>query len=144
MSIAAEAAIRSWVNAQKTIVGEGNLLSRGAYLVEQRSPADGAYAVISRQSEGVTYPVAEDSSVCTARMQCVVYAGTAQAAELAADALLKQIERLTGCPERCGDAGVKVLVTDNRIGPFQIPAAADSGEIYAFQVNADFVLTTDT
>jgi hypothetical protein len=75
-------------------------------------------------------------------MQCVVYAGTAQAAEFAAAALLAQIERLTGCPEQCGDAGVRVLVTDNRIGPFQIPVAPDSGETYAFQVNADFVLTS--
>lgn len=140
MSIAAEAAVRAWVNAQP-IVGQGNPLARGAYLREQRSPADGAYAVIMRTPEGAAAsPVAEDGTVCTARMQCIVYAGTEQAAENAAAALLAQIERLTGCPEMCGDMAVKVLVTDNRIGPFYVGYQTE-GENHAFQVNADFVLT---
>ena len=140
MSIAAEAAVRAWIN-DLPITGEGNPLSRGAYLREQRSPADGAYAVIARQPEGVTYRVAEDGAVCTARIQCLVYAGTEESSEAAAAALMTEIERLTGCPEPCGP-GVRVLVTDNRSGPFQIPAGPDTGEQFAFQVNADFVLTS--
>lgn len=142
MSIAAETAIRAWVTSLP-IVGEGNPLSRGAYLREQRSPADGAYTVLSRMSEGVASPVAEDGFVCTARIQFIVYAGTEQASELAAAALLGHIERLNGCPEMCGTEPVKVLVTDNRIGPFYLGMTPE-GENHAFQVNADFVLTDAT
>lgn len=141
MSVAAQSAIRAWVNAS-SIVGDGNPLSGGAYLREQRSPADGAYAVLMRQSEGVTSVVAEqDGSMGVARMQFVVYAGTEDAAENAATALRSLIETLTGAPQPCGTTGVKILVSDNWVGPLQIPVSPDTGEIFAFQVNADFVLT---
>lgn len=140
MSVAVQSAIRAWVNASP-IVGDGQPLSRGAYLREQRSPADGAYTVLMRQSEGVTNFVAEDSGVSMARMQFLVYAGTEDAAENAAAALRSLIETLTGAPQLCGTTGVKILVSDNWVGPLQIPVAPDTGEIFAFQVNADFVLT---
>lgn len=140
MSIPAENAIRAWINGLP-IVGDGNALSRGAYLREQRSPADGPYAVLARMSEGVTTYVAEDNAISSARMQIIVYAGTVESSEAAAAALMGQIEQLTGCPQNCGTTGVRILVTDNRLGPFAIPVAPDTGETYAFQVNADFVLT---
>jgi len=140
VSIAAEAALRAWVNA-RPIVGEGQLLSRGAYLREQRSPADGAYAVIARNPEGLGSIVAEDSTLARARIQAVVFAGTEEAAENAAAALLSEFEKLTGMPEPCGTTGVTVLIADNFTGPFFQPAPpASSGEIYSFQVGADFVL----
>lgn len=140
MAVAAENAIRAWVNASP-IVGEGNPLALGAFLREQRSPADGAYTVLARTSEGVTNIVAEDDEIGTARMQFVVYAGTEEASEAAGKALRGLIDTLNGCPQPCGDTGYRVLVSDNRLGPFAIPVAPDSGEAYAFQVNADFVLT---
>lgn len=140
MSIPAESAVRAWINALP-IVGDGNPLSRGAYLREQRSPADGAYAVIMRTPQGVTAPVAEDDQVDTARMTCTVYAGTEQSAEEAAAALMTAIAALNGRPEPCGGSGVVVLVTDNRTGP-SYAGFAPEGENHAFQVGADFVLTT--
>jgi len=139
MSITAEAAIRAWVTTLP-IVGEGNPLSRGAYLQEQRSPADGAYTVLARAPEGGRSVVAEDGTVNVARIVFQVYAGTEQAAELAAVALLDHIERLNGCPELCGTEAVKILVTDNRSGPFYLGLQPER-ENHAFQVNADFVLT---
>jgi hypothetical protein len=140
VSVAAESAVRAWVNALP-ITGPGNPLSRGAYLHEQRSPADGAYAVLSRTSEGVTNVVAEnDGALSIARMQCLVYAGTEPAAELAAAALRSAIEKLAGSPQPCGTTGVTVLVTDNLLGPFLVPHYGATGEQFCFQINADFLL----
>jgi len=141
VAVAAEAAIRAWINSRADLVGEGNPLSGGAYLLQQRSPEGVTYAVISRQSEGVTNVVAEDGAVGSARIQCLVFAGTQDVAEAAGKALRAEFETLTGCPEACGDTGVRVLVSDNWLGPFAIAPPPDSGEIYAYQVNADFLLT---
>lgn len=140
MSSAAEVAIRSWLNA-RPIVGEGSPLARGAYLREQRSPADGAYAVLTRTAEQPGGVVAEDGLVSKARLIASVYAGTEDAAEAAAVAVRNEFEKLTGCPEPCGTTGVTVYVAANHTGPVLVPVAADSGEIYCFQVTADFVLT---
>lgn len=140
MSSAAEVAIRAWLNA-RPIVGDGQLLARGAYLREQRSPADGAYAVLTRTVEQPGGLVAEDGVVSRARLIATVYAGTEEASEAAACAVRNEFEKLTGCPEQCGATGVTVFVAANHIGPVFVPVAPDSGEIYAFQVTADFVLT---
>jgi hypothetical protein len=138
MSAAAESAVCAWVNS-RPIVGDGNPLSRGAYLRDQASPADGAYAVIARTPEGVTpFGVAEEDSLTLARIQAQVFAGDEDTAERAAAALRSEFEKLTGKPEPCGDTGVTVLVTDNRNGPFFVPGTA---EAYCFQVGADFLLT---
>ena len=139
MAIAAEAAIRAWVNdPARGLAGNGNPLAHGAFLREQRSPSDGSYAVVARNPEGVGGVVAEDGAVAVARVQVQVFAGTEQAAEQAAAALRTGFESLTGCPERCGDTGVLVLVADNHNGPFFV---AGTSEQFCFQVGADFVLT---
>jgi hypothetical protein len=140
MSIAAEHAVREWVNGLTALVGPGNPLSRGAFTIEQRSPADGAYATVTRTSEGVTRIVAEPGGPSIARMQFLVYAGTLTAAEQAAKALRAEVELLSGCPVRCGDTGVTILVADNYVGPFSIPHVGDTGEQFCYQVNADFML----
>lgn len=145
MSVAAQLAIREWINARTDLVGEGLPLEGGAYLREQRSPAYGAYAVILRTSEGVTSVVAEAAAeLGIARVQFLVYAGTEVKAELAAAALRKAFETLTGCPEPCGTTGVMVLVADNYLGPLFVPHVGDTGEEFCFQVNADFVLRDDS
>lgn len=140
VSVSAQAAIRAWINALP-IVGDSLALARGAYLTEQRSVADGAYVVVSRTPEGVTNVVAEDGAVGLARIQCLVYAGTQEASEAAGKALRAAFETLTGCPSKCGNTGVTIMVADNYLGPFLIPVAPDAGETYAHQVNADFLLT---
>ena len=56
--LAAEDAIRVWVNTTPALVPQNGdpdspaPIARGAYLRTQRSPADGAYLVISRASPG--------------------------------------------------------------------------------------------
>lgn len=139
MSTAAERAIRDWVNA-RPIIGDGKPLARGAYLLEQASPADGAYAVISRNPEGddPVGPPPEDGQVSVARIQAQVFAGAQDAAENAAAALRGEFETLTGRPQSCGATGVQILVADHINGPFYVPGTR---EPYCFQVGADFLLT---
>ena len=142
MAIAAQSAVRAWINGRLDLVGQGNPLPNGAYLMTQASPEAGAYAVVSRTSEGVTSLVAENPpGVTVARMQCLVLAGTIEASELAAAAVRTAFESLRGQPEQCGTTGIWVLVTDNHLGPlFITPPATLGGEVYAHQVNADFTL----
>lgn len=138
MAVAAEAAIRAWINACTDLVGDGNPLPLGAYTLSQRSPASGAYAVLARNPEGVVDGgVAEDDSVTVARMQAQVFAGTTEAAENGAAALRNEFERLRGKPEPCGTTGITVLVADNHNGPFYVPNTAEE---FCFQVDADFTL----
>lgn len=137
--IAAEQAVRAWTNAKPSLVGAGNPLSGGAYLLQQRSPATGAYAVISRIAGGASM-VAEDDNPCTARISATVYHPDQVTAETAAAALASVWNDLNGCPEPCGTTGVTALVTDNQTGPVFVPTPPDSGEPYCFQVAADFVL----
>jgi hypothetical protein len=58
-------------------------------------------------------------------------------------ALRNAFERLSGCPEPCGDTGYMVLVSENWIGPIDVPHVGNDGEQYAFQVGADFLLRND-
>jgi hypothetical protein len=85
VSVTAEQAWAAWVNAQGSLVGEGNPLAGGAYLGSQvRSPSYGAYAVGSRLSQAVPGVVAEDQAVDVARISALIYAGTVESAEAAA------------------------------------------------------------
>jgi hypothetical protein len=139
VSVPAEQAVRAWINGLPNLVGEGHPLSRGAYTLSQRSPADGAYGIVARNPEGQpSGVVVEDSEVTVARVQVQVFAGTTEAAEDAAGALRDEIDRLNGRPEPCGAGPWLVLVTDNRNGPFYVPGV---NEEFCFQVGADFVLT---
>jgi hypothetical protein len=143
VAVAAEAAIRAWVTARTDLVGPGNPLEMGAFLWEQASPDHGAYAVLSRNSEGVTAVVAEPApTLGMARIQAIVYAGTQESAEFAAKSLRAAWESLAGYPERCGTTGITVLVSDNLVGPLYL--GNTTPEQYAFQVNADFLLRDDT
>jgi len=141
MSVPVETALRAWINARtSTLVGPGNPLSNGAFLRDQRSPADGAYAMVERSAESPATVVAEDGWFTNARLNCMVMAGTQQSAEAAAAALRSAFETLTGMPEWCGATGIRVLVADNHLGPVNLPQPPDSGELFTFQVSADFVL----
>jgi hypothetical protein len=142
MSVAAETAIQAWVNARTSLVGGDAPLGLGAYLAgaEPRSPADGAYALLSRGSPSRTGLVAEDTEPSVARITAEVRAGTIEAAEAAAVALGNAWNSLNGCPEPCGDTGVTVLVSDNVTEPSYQPTPASSGEPFCFTVAGDFVL----
>lgn len=141
MSIAAEAAIRAWVNSKTALVGAGRPLSNGAYLRQQRSPDSGAYLVLARVPGGQDLVAEQDpGALDTARIAASIYAGTEEAAENAAAAYATAVQDLTGNPEPCPGTGVRVLVSDNVTAPAYVPQPADTGEPYCFTVTADFVL----
>jgi hypothetical protein len=138
--IAAQQAMRDWVNGKTDLVGEGNPLALGAFLRMQRSPADGAYAVLARNA-GAPGAVAEPSpDLCTAGIVFQVYSPSETTAEAAAAALMSEIETLTGSPQACGDSDVWALVHDQATGPVALPQPADGGEPYCFQLSAQFTL----
>jgi len=144
MSVPALMAVQAWVNQRPDLTT--GTLPRGAFLVgsQVRSPADGAYAELSRTSAARGTLVAESSNPSIARISALVYAGTVDAAEAAAADLATAINSLRGNPERCGSTGVSVLATDNVSEPLYVPQPADSGEQFCFQVAADFILRKDT
>jgi hypothetical protein len=144
MSVAALTAVLAWINARPDLT-TGNL-KRGAFIVDGgvRSPADGAYAELSRTVAARTTLTAESSNPSIARISALVYAGTVESAEAAAADLATAINSLRGCPERCGSTGVSILASDNVSEPMYVPQPADSGEQFCFQVAADFVLRKDT
>jgi hypothetical protein len=142
--LTAETAVRAWVNSKSGfLIGTGNPLSRGAYLRTQRSPADGCYAVIARSGGSSDMVAEQDSNLSAAVMLFTVYGGTAEAAEIAACALASEIEELTGLPQQCGSTGIRILVADKLNGPSLALTPPDSGELYAFNLSAEFTLAAN-
>ncbi len=138
--MAAETAVREWVNSKPGLVGAGSPLGMGAFLRGQASPGDGAYAIVHRAGGSSDLVAEQDSNLALASIVFQVYSPTEDVAERAAAALATAIEQLTGSPEPCGQTGVTVLVSDRLQGPVHVPQPADSGEPYCFQVGADFTL----
>lgn len=141
MAVAAETAVRAWVNANQALTG--GPLSRGAFLNgrQPRSPADGPYALLIREAgQSAAGMVAEANDPSTARITAHVYAGTIEAAEAAATALANAWQDLQGCPEPCGDTGVTVLVAGNFSDPSYVPMPGVGGETHCFTTSADFTL----
>ncbi len=145
MTVAAETAVRAWINARPDLVGtQGNPgpLGHGAYLIGQVFPSGGAFAVVSRQQAPDQQLIAEDSAVDCAGVIAEIFGGTQQAAELAAAAYASAVRTLTGQPVAMGDSGITCLVADNVTGPLDVAVPPDQGELYLFHVTADFYLTT--
>lgn len=144
MSALAEQTLRAWVNSRTDLVGSGpgtgsGPLGLGAYLKSQASPASGAYAVISATPSLRPSLLAEDGRVSTVRAQAMIYAGTEEAAEIAATAFRDAAKSLTGNPVMTS-TGAQILVSDNVTEPSQVPMPGTSGEQYCFSVSGDFVL----
>lgn len=143
--IAAESAVRAWVNGKADLVGEGNPLATGAFLRSVRSPAAGAYCMIARTGGASAFVAEQSPDLATAHLTFLVYSATVEVAELAAAALATEIEGLTGTPQVADpDDGVWLLLAENLTGPITVPQPADSGELYCFQVAADFMLAVYT
>jgi hypothetical protein len=139
---ALETPVRDWVNADSRLVGTGvddsAPLNAGAFTLAQRSPAFGAYAVITRDPAAqVAGPFAEDSTILGVRMAFDCYAGTIDKAEAAAAAVTDKLLALNGCPEPLAGSGLLVLVSDNVTGPVWVPQPPDSGETYCFTTSGD-------
>lgn len=134
-------AIRGWANARRDLTGPGAPLGNGAFLIEQASPADGAYAVLATLNPLTQALVAEPGSgITVCRISFNIFAGTTQAAGNAAAAVRAAIDTLRGCPEECGDYPAWVHVADNAVGPMYVPPQPGGGEEFCFNVSADFVL----
>jgi hypothetical protein len=142
VSTSATVAVRAWVNSRADLTdGQGNgPLAMGAFLQTQASPQGGAYAVLSAGQGGPSVVVAEGQGPRITRVAALVYAGTYEAAEAAAEAYARAVLSLSGAPVVMGGTGVVCLVSDNVEGPGFIPPAPDTGETFAFSVDADFVL----
>jgi hypothetical protein len=139
--IPAQQTLRAWVNSKtSSLVGQGLPLSRGAYLRQQASPADGAYATVHSTGKPGDAVAESDPGLSTVSAAFLVFAPVEETAENAAAALASEIELLTGMPQAAGSSGYMVLVADNLRGPVSVPQPADSGEPYCFQVTADFAL----
>lgn len=141
--IPAETTLRAWVNSKTgTLVGTGKPLAMGAFLRQQASPADGAYAVVHSISKPPQIVSEPDPGLATVSVAFLVYSPAEEVAELAAAALTSEIELLSGLPQQAGATGYRVMVADNIQGPLMVPQPADSGETYCFQLTADFTLAT--
>jgi hypothetical protein len=148
--IAAETAIRDWINTRPDLIGDLEIpggggegpICRGAYLRSQRSPADGPYLIIARTSPGgAEPPLAEhEPRLGIARITAQAFAGTQQAAETAAVAYARAVAACTGNPEPCGATGLFILAHENLTGPVYVPAGASGGEQFCYAVVADFLL----
>jgi hypothetical protein len=140
MSLAVEQPMRAWTNAQPGLTGEGNPLANGCFLDPPiSSPAEGAWALLSRAGSPAGPVVAEDGAVTTARIQWDIYSPDEVCAENAAAALATCVEGLSGKPQPAGD--LTALVHDNLAGPVFVPQPDTAGEPYCFQVQADILLT---
>lgn len=139
MAVSAESAIRAWIMGRADLKGP---LPRGAFLQgkQPRSPAHGGYALLSREAGLDPDVVAEDGGPLRTRITAHCYAGTVEAAELAAGALCDAWQSLSGCPAPCGATGVTILVADNVSGPGYVPMPGSGGEQHMFTVSATFIL----
>ena len=128
--------VRDWVNSLDTLVGPGRPLSRGAFRQLPRSPADGAYTVLSRIGRGGDL-VAEDT-IDSPRISASIYAGTDDAAEIAAVAYANAIDALRGAPALIGDN--TCLVAEDIVGPLLVDNNGSDREQYQYLVDASFLI----
>jgi hypothetical protein len=144
VAVSAEVAVKAWANGRPDLIGQPpqnpGPLGGGAHLLQERSPAYGAYAVIARQGGPVGGLCAEPNVFDMAHIIADIRAGTIHASEAAAAAYATAVRGLAGCPEACGDTGVIVRCSDNVTGPVYLQQPPDSGEQWLFRVEADFLL----
>lgn len=118
----AEAALRDWVNAQPTLVGEGKPLAKGAHLHELRGAATVCYALLSVVGSGTALG-AEDPDH-RARVSASVYGPTKEAATAAAVAYANALLSLDGSPVAMTGATCLVVDPGSISGPLWAPDGA--------------------
>jgi hypothetical protein len=133
--VVASTAVRDWVN-NLPIVGRGQALAQGAYLLPPRSPGEGAYALLSRV--GRAGDLVAEETIDSPRISATILAGTLEAAEIAATAYANEVDRLRGTRAPMGDTSC--LVADNIAGPLYVDLRRSTQEQYQFLVDADFYL----
>lgn len=136
--VVAVTAVRAWLNSlTDTLVGPGRPISRGVYRQHPRSPADGAYILLSRIGRGGDL-VAEDI-VDSPRISAGVFAGTDEAAEIAAVAYCNTLGGVRGAPAVMGDTRC-LLVVDDIVGPLLVDNHDSDREQYQYLVDASFFI----
>jgi hypothetical protein len=139
-------AVREWVNGNGELRGTrqapGPLVlgATNSELDPPRSPASGAYCVLTRGSIGPeAAPIAEDDVVAWARVVCLVCGTKAALADKAATALVAAFRR--AAPPPCAMGDMSCLATANISRPASVPAPGVDQFDYCQQFTADFLLT---
>lgn len=128
--------VRAWLNSIDTLSGPGNPIARGAHRRHPRSPGQGAYVLLSRIGRAGDL-VAEDL-LDSPRISASIYAGTDEAAELAAVAYCNTVSSLTGAPAVMADA--RCLTADDVVGPLIVDNHDSDREQWQYLVDASFYI----
>ncbi|GAA2990799.1 hypothetical protein [Streptosporangium longisporum] len=134
--VVAVTAVRAWINTLDTLVGPGRPLALGAFRQHPRSPGHGAYALLSRVGRGADL-VAEDT-IDSPRISASIFAGTDEAAEIAAVAYANAVANLRGAPAVMGET--RCLTADDIVGPLLVDNHDSDREQYQYLVDASFFL----
>lgn len=126
----------AWLNGIDTLTGPGNPIELGAFRAHPRSPSRGAYILLARIGRA-TDLVAEDR-LDSPRISASIYAGTDEAAELAAIAYANTVSALAGSPAQMGDE--RCLVADDVVGPLAVDNHDSDREQWQYLVDASFYL----
>lgn len=132
--VAAVGIVRDWLTAQTGLVGPGKPIALGAFRQHPRSPGNGAYVLLSRIGRAADL-VAEDV-IDSPRISASIYAGTEEAAELAAVAYANAVTSLTGSPAVMGDT--HCLIADDLVGPLLVDNHDSDREQWQYLVDASF------
>ncbi|WP_188188051.1 hypothetical protein [Nonomuraea sp. SYSU D8015] len=132
--VAAVTLVRAWITAQPDLVGPGRPIALGAFRQHPRSPGQGAYVLLSRIGRAADL-VAEDV-LDSPRISASIYAGTDEAAELAATAYANAVAALKGAPAAVD--GHAFLVADDIVGPLLVDNHDSDREQWQFLVDASF------
>jgi len=133
-------AVLAWINAQPGLSGAGNPLPLGARRWEERSPGQGAYALLVYVGNG---PDLGDAVFMTsARVSATVFAGTDAASRVAAIALAELYAASQYAPPQTvvlrDGSSVVIQAIDNIAGPRNLqPATGD----WAHLLDATFTIT---
>lgn len=132
--VAAVGLVRAWITAQPDLVGPGRPIALGAFRQHPRSPGQGAYVLLSRIGRAADL-VAEDV-LDSPRISASIYAGTDEAAEIAAAAYANAVARLSGAPAAVNDTAF--LIADDIVGPLLVDNHDSEREQYQYLVDASF------
>ncbi|WP_101791028.1 hypothetical protein [Nonomuraea indica] len=134
--MAAVGIVRNWLNDIDTLTGPGNPIALGAHRRHPRSPGHGAYVLLSRIGRAGDL-VAEDL-IDSPRISASIYAGTDEAAELAAVAYANAVIALSGSPSVIGDS--RCLIADEVVGPLLVDNHDSEREQWQYLVDASFYI----
>lgn len=130
----ASGTLRAWLNTLTTdLVGPGKPLALGVHFNRLRSPARGAYALLSQV--GTPEQLTEETLTCQSRISASIYGMTKASAALAAKAYANALLQITTIKPVVG--GVQIHTVDGISGPLEIP----DGDEIRFLVDADVFFT---